>query len=401
MWTEKYRPTKFSSFVGNGESIFSLQNWLNDNSTSKKPAILLTGPPGVGKTTAARMVTESNGFSIIEMNASDFRTKAKLEKFFKDIRGNKVIGKRVCIIMEEIDGMSVGDRGGGPVIAQIIKESGCPIVCTSNDASQKKLGTILPLCLKIDFKRIDPEQMVPRLKKVCKKEGVEAEEEALSALARHAGGDLRSALVRLEVLASDKKLTAGEVYRSYSHMQLDRDESVFNSAKMMFDNKRPLMDRLDDAFDEPFLEVLVFANYASEGTSVDATARASDFLSTGDRIETRLKSTQDWSLAPYSNFCRIVAPAAVVNPPKYIEFPKKKEETKVNLPFDELEVYRQYAISAMDEPERTADAVKVFQARGMGFDEFEKVFGKKIPARRATQIKKVFNGPPKKKRKRN
>ena len=401
MWTEKYRPNKFSAFVGNGECIFSLQNWLNDKSTSRKPAILLTGPPGVGKTTAARMVTESNGFSIIEMNASDVRTKAKLEKFFQNIRGNKTIGKRICILMEEIDGMSVGDRGGGPIIAQIIKESGCPIVCTSNDSSPKKLGTILPLCLKIDFKRISPEQMIPRLKKVCKKEGVDAEEEALSALARHAGGDLRSAIIRLEVLSSGKKLTTAEVYRSYPYMKLDREENVFDSAKAMFESTKPIGERLDDAFDEPFLEVLVFANYASVGTSVDATARASDFLTTGDRIETRLKSTQDWSLAPYSNFCRIVAPASVANPPKYLEFPKRAEETKVNLPFDEIDVYKQYAISAMEDPERTADAVKVFQARGMGFDDFEKVFGKKISARRATQIKKVFNGPPKKKRKRN
>jgi DNA polymerase III delta prime subunit len=53
--------------------------------------VVLSGPPGVGKTSAAHLVAKAEGYEVIEMNASDTRSKKLLETGFKDIVGNSSI----------------------------------------------------------------------------------------------------------------------------------------------------------------------------------------------------------------------------------------------------------------------------------------------------------------------
>lgn len=54
--------------------------------------VVLSGPPGVGKTTTAHLVAKLAGYDVIEMNASDTRSKKLLEVECKDITGNTGIG---------------------------------------------------------------------------------------------------------------------------------------------------------------------------------------------------------------------------------------------------------------------------------------------------------------------
>lgn len=80
---------------------------------------------GIGKTTTAQLVIEEAGRQVFELNASDARSKKMLESSLGDITGSQVLsfqtkGKKNgsksqvtkrCIIMDEVDGMSSGDRG--------------------------------------------------------------------------------------------------------------------------------------------------------------------------------------------------------------------------------------------------------------------------------------------------
>ncbi|KON33044.1 MAG: hypothetical protein AC479_05890 [miscellaneous Crenarchaeota group-6 archaeon AD8-1] len=78
-WTEKYRPKKISDIIGNKEAKIAFTTWLKDKKRRKK-AVLLYGPAGVGKTSLATAVANQFGYSIIEMNASDTRTKKTINK---------------------------------------------------------------------------------------------------------------------------------------------------------------------------------------------------------------------------------------------------------------------------------------------------------------------------------
>lgn len=117
-------------------------------------AILISGPPGIGKTTAANMACKKLEMEVVEMNASDTRSKSSLHEHVRDIIDNrtlagfsdffaKVLGSgmldkviqengqsqnvykyhKQVLIMDEVDGMSSGDRGGMAELIQLIKKT--------------------------------------------------------------------------------------------------------------------------------------------------------------------------------------------------------------------------------------------------------------------------------------
>ena len=79
MWSEKYRPKDLDELLGNEKIQKQFLTWLGSWETGKSG--LLIGPPGVGKTTLVHLSALKLGFNLIELNASDVRSKKKLELF--------------------------------------------------------------------------------------------------------------------------------------------------------------------------------------------------------------------------------------------------------------------------------------------------------------------------------
>lgn len=83
---------------------------------------MISGPPGIGKSTAAKVIAKELGFSVLELNASDNRSKKTVENLLKDTStstsitrykdDNEAFKNKSVIIMDEVDGLSANDRGG-------------------------------------------------------------------------------------------------------------------------------------------------------------------------------------------------------------------------------------------------------------------------------------------------
>ena len=104
-------------------------------------AALLHGGPGIGKTTSAHIAAKMAGYTPLELNASDSRSKKLIENganidnrsldgyFGGSSSGANVnavgmeITSRTCLIMDEVDGMSAGDRGGVGALNALIKKT--------------------------------------------------------------------------------------------------------------------------------------------------------------------------------------------------------------------------------------------------------------------------------------
>ena len=176
LWVEKYAPSCQNDLAGNRTVIDNFEKWLRDWNDvilkgMKKPmpsakgrgdipkinarTCLISGSPGIGKSTTVRIISKKLGFHVMEMNASDARSKNRIEQLLKDFSksgsiackfnqqlGNQTEAKTV-IVMDEVDGCSSSDRGGLQALVQIIKITKVPIVCICNDRGNRKLQTLL------------------------------------------------------------------------------------------------------------------------------------------------------------------------------------------------------------------------------------------------------------------
>ena len=150
LWTVKYAPTTTMQICGNKTPVEKLQKWLKNwhnnaklnfkksgDNTGNYRAVMIHGPPGIGKTTAAHLVAKLEGFDIVESNASDTRSKKLMEASLKGVLDNKSLmgyfgqgnskvdasKQKLVLIMDEVDGMSAGDRGGVGQLAAICRKT--------------------------------------------------------------------------------------------------------------------------------------------------------------------------------------------------------------------------------------------------------------------------------------
>ena len=130
----------------------ALLAWIRQP-TKKPVAAFLYGPPGVGKTTLAHRLINDAGLRPVECNASQFRHKAAMSELIEPLlnsanvtdffrpEGHRALG----VILDEIDGMSAGDRGGLSELVRILKDYKGPnvIICISNEWQEKRYQPLM------------------------------------------------------------------------------------------------------------------------------------------------------------------------------------------------------------------------------------------------------------------
>ena len=141
MWTEKYRPKVLSEVAGNDDLRGKINKWLRTWDTSSKP-ILLQGTPGVGKTSLVYALAKELDYHVIELNASDKRTRNNLQSSLEPLfQSTTLFNEKILVLIEEVDGLdSRADYGGVDFLIETIDSITVPIIITCNSSDSKKLS---------------------------------------------------------------------------------------------------------------------------------------------------------------------------------------------------------------------------------------------------------------------
>jgi len=214
LWSERYRPRSLEEMVGNEEARERLLAWLKRWKRGEKAA-LLVGPPGTGKTTTVHLVAEKLGLQLVELNASDTRTRDKLSRRMGELVGSaNLFGSGSLIFLDEVDGLAGrADYGAIDYIRDSVRRSTNPVVMAANDPDSDEVKKLASVTRRIEFVRPPPEDVERQLSRIAKKEGVAVTQAGLSSIADAANGDIRAAVNFLQAGGpgrKDEELTAAQ-----------------------------------------------------------------------------------------------------------------------------------------------------------------------------------------------
>lgn len=296
--------------------------WAKNDDGSFYKAALLSGPPGIGKTTTASLVTKELGFDAVEFNASDTRSKRLLKEEVSSLLGNKslagyvnghsqAVSKKHVLIMDEVDGMAGNeDRGGMQELIALIKDSSVPIICMCNDRNHPKIRSLVNYCYDLRFQRPRVEQIKGRLMSICFKEKFKMTPAKLEEIIVATNNDIRQTINHLALLSAgdqlpqrgqsqqqqqvaskDLKLGPWEVVRKVFTAEEHKQMSIHDKSDLFFHDysMAPLF------VQQNYLQVTPQGNKQEVMSKVAATA---DALSLGDMVEKRIRSNMAWSLLP-------------------------------------------------------------------------------------------------------
>uniref|UniRef100_U3K3U3 Replication factor C subunit 1 n=1 Tax=Ficedula albicollis TaxID=59894 RepID=U3K3U3_FICAL len=348
LWVDKYKPVSLKAIIGQqGEQSCAnkllrwLRNWhkntledgqvrgnrlagSKDDGTGFKAA-LLSGPPGVGKTTTAALVCKELGYSYVELNASDTRSKNSLKEVVAESLNNtsikdfysgassSVSGKHV-LIMDEVDGMAGNeDRGGIQELIGLIRHTKIPIICMCNDRNHPKMRSLVHYCLDLRFQKPRLEQIKGAMMSIAFKEGLKIPPPVLHNLNMWC--------------AKDKSLTYDEAKTDASRAKKDIKLGPFDIVRKVFATgeeaaRMSLIDKSDLFFhDYSLAPLFVQENYvhvkpAAAGGNLKKhlvlLSRAADSICDGDIVDRQIRSKQNWNLLPTQAIYASVLPGELM-----------------------------------------------------------------------------------------
>ncbi len=304
-WTVKHRPKMPADIAGNKPTIQQILDWLElwKKGPPKKRALLLHGPPGTGKTVSVEAAANERGLDLVEINASDKRNRDALEKTVGlATRQSDLFGRSRLVLIDEVDGINLSeDRGAVDTIVRLVEDTQVPVILTANDPWDPKIGPIRNATTMIEYRKLGLRDAVPYLKKICQKEGVEVDEQALRLIVDRNQGDMRSIMNDLQVLTSGrKKLT----YEETTWLGFrDRRASIFDALKTVFTSPTCLQARRATDMANVDLDMFfewIYENAPRQLNDPRDLCQAMSALAQADLYHTRIDRTRAWELLPYA-----------------------------------------------------------------------------------------------------
>ncbi|KAH8855110.1 Replication factor C subunit 1 [Schistosoma japonicum] len=368
LWVDKYKPNSIRSLIGqNGAQspanrlLAWLSSWhlnfssgLKTKAYSSAPpwgpsssddgkwarAALLSGPPGIGKTSTAILVCKELGYTYCEFNASDCRSKRCLSEEIGQSLGLRNLSHMAfgqastlssghhVLIMDEVDGMAGNeDRGGMQELINMIKVTQIPIICMCNDRQAIKIRSLANYCLDLRFHRPRVEQIKSALLSITCKEHVNLPSDVLTNIIDSSNHDIRQVINNVQMWCSsgligpegikadalgarkDLHLNAFDVIRKVFAPDISGVQgsvATFNESLDLFFQDYNLIPLF---VEENYLNVKVH-NTQDDKKILQLMSQAASDIATADIISSTIRSsrTGSWSLLPIQGVFSTVSP---------------------------------------------------------------------------------------------
>jgi replication factor C large subunit len=295
MWSEKHRPKNISDMVGNEESRSAIVEWFTKWKKGTKP-LLLIGPPGIGKTTIAYLAAKQFGYDMIGLNASDVRSKSRINEILSPVLGNVTILGSPMIFVDEVDGIhGRGDYGGAEALIKILKEPTVPIVLAANTDDSDKMKSIKKVVKTISFRPITPRLLRIYLENILKKETAKLSPGAVIKVIDKSRGDIRSMINLAQSLVTGFN---PQTEKSFESINVEDGVNAFFKANSV-DEARGVLYSMQI---EPRQKIDAF--YSSIITSKlenKTLAKHLEVISRADVLYGKIMKTQNWRLLRYLN----------------------------------------------------------------------------------------------------
>ncbi len=260
----KYRPKTFEEVVGQKSITDTLEHAIANNHLAQ--ALLFTGPRGVGKTTCARILAkrineESNtdenvdiendfAFNIFELDAASNNSVDDIRALTDQVRIPPQTGKYKVYIIDEVHMLS--QQAFNAFLKTLEEPPAHAIFILATTEKHKIIPTILSRCQIYDFKRIGVEDVKYQLEMIAKKEGIDAEDDALHIIAQKADGAMRDGLSMFDrvVSFSGNKITASDAADNLNVLDY---EYYFKTTDLILESNIPgVLNQLNEILDKGF-----------------------------------------------------------------------------------------------------------------------------------------------------
>ena len=197
---------------------------LNKNNLLTKRGLYIHGDPGSGKTTFIVNILKELDYDIIKYDAGDIRNKTIIDTITKHNMADRNVMsmyykkvRRIAIIMDEIDGMNNGDKGGINSLIKIIRPKKTkkqrleettfnPIICIGNYHVDKKIKELMKVCHIIELKTPTNPQIISIVEKIMPNYNTLKDEELKANIVNYIQGDLRKLNMLYKLSQNDAKI---------------------------------------------------------------------------------------------------------------------------------------------------------------------------------------------------